>query len=170
MTPVWLSVKRCACPRLSEMWVALACPGLGGRLHLRFPGQGAGSPTSSGGPAPAECPCTSPCGQCDKLLLGLLQQAAVYFQRQKQVLQGSLSSCSWTHRSGSSHTCGVGAGASLRLMGRTASRPPPALLWKPEGHLRDSTLLSAPEATPFGDNAVKLETNLSPHPRHSTSL
>ena len=56
----------------------------------------------------------------------------------------------------------AGAGALLRLMGRAASHHHQLGSGTPEGHLLESTLLSTPQATPFGDNATKLETNLSP--------
>ena len=67
VSPVRWSVKRCACPRLSEMRSYARVPWAGREAaSARFPGAGstAGPPTSSCGPAPAECPRTSPYGRC----------------------------------------------------------------------------------------------------------
>lgn len=138
--------------------------GLGGRLHLRAsPGAGTQQPPPlQAGPLQLNVHALLLAANADKLLLDL-QQAAVYFQRQKQVLQGSLSSCSWTALIWRFTHLG-GGGASLRLMGRTgASRPPPALLWE-TGRGTFGTAHFSPHQKPrqFGDNAVKLETNLSP--------
>ena len=97
-----------------------------------------------------------------KLLLDL-QQAVVYFQHQKQVLQGVSVQLLLDSFDLEVHTpARAGAGALLRLMGRAASHHHQLGSGKPEGHLLESTLLSTPQATPFGDNATKLETNLSP--------
>lgn len=90
VTPVRLSVKRCACPRLSEVWSDARVPWAGREAaSARFPGAGSTGvpPPLHAGPLQLNVHALLLMADAGKLLLDL-QQAVIYFQHQKQVLQG----------------------------------------------------------------------------------